>query len=182
MYNSSRGKVKTVKQLGITVKRKTASKFVINCLNRLGHSISYDEINHVETVFTEQQSVHQNIKSYVPNNVQPSIFVTFVYDNCDHNPETLTGVSMNFTNDIIIQRSSFSPNAIRPAVLSNTIQTSSKRRSFKPIHSELAPYFQPASKFNPSVVTDIAEEITKYMKFFPRKQTFCSPLQDTNPV
>ena len=107
VYNSTRGKLKTIKhvQLGILTKRKTGSKFLINCLNRLGHSMSYDEVNSVETAFAVVQSKEKNFQSYVPNNVQPSTFITFVYDNCDHNAETLHGISMHCTNGIIIQKS-----------------------------------------------------------------------------
>lgn len=106
IYNSSSGRIKTIKhvQLGIFTKRKTGSKLLLNCLNRLGHSISYDEVNNVETSFAEVQASNKNHRSFVPNNVQPSTFVTFVYDNCDHNPETLSGVSMHCTNGILIQK------------------------------------------------------------------------------
>ena len=105
IYNSTHGAIKTVKhlQLGIVTKRKTGSKFLINCLNKLGHTISYDEVSNVETSFAELQANHQSHHSFVPTNLQPSTFVTFVYDNCDHNPETITGVSMHCTNGIIIQ-------------------------------------------------------------------------------
>ena len=85
-------------------KRKTGSRFLIESLSRLGHSIGYDEVNNVETYFTEVQAYQRSHRSFVPNNVQPSTFITFVFDNCDHNPETLSGISLHCTNGIIIQR------------------------------------------------------------------------------
>ena len=47
LHNLIKGKQKTVKlvQLSIVTKRKTESNFMINSLDRFGHSISYDEVN-----------------------------------------------------------------------------------------------------------------------------------------
>jgi len=70
----------------------------------MGHSISYDEVNVLETALAEKQVQHQLLKSYVPSTVIPSTFVTFVYDNCDHNLETLSGASMHCTYGIIIPK------------------------------------------------------------------------------
>ena len=104
----TRGKFKTAKhtQLGVSVKRKTGSRSLIDCLNRLVHTISYHELNSLETAFSETQVEHQLVLAYVPPAVQSSIFLTFVYDSCDHNPETLTRAAMHCTNGIIIQRKS----------------------------------------------------------------------------
>lgn len=147
IYNSTRGKTKTIKhvQVGLFTKRKTGSRLIIDCLNRLGHSMSYDEVNLVETNFAEIQFHEQNSRDFVPNNVQPSSFVTFVYDNCDHNPETLTGVSMHCTNGIIIQRKN---NIIEEVPLTRDQNTpiTTKRRSFSAKTTELSPYFGPPEK------------------------------------
>ena len=53
VYNSSNGRIKTIKhvQLSLITKRKTGSKFLVNCLNRLGHCISDDQVNNIETFF-----------------------------------------------------------------------------------------------------------------------------------
>ena len=80
--NVTRGKLKTAKhtQLGVFVKRKTGSRVLIDCLNRLGHTISYHEVNLQETGFSEKQVEHQLVREYVPPAVQPSTFLTFVYE------------------------------------------------------------------------------------------------------
>ena len=90
-YNASMGRTRVKKhvQLGISIKRKTASVEVIRLLNHYGHSISYDEVNVLETRLAEDQVQHQNLGNYIPNNIQPSTFVTFIYDNCDHNVESI---------------------------------------------------------------------------------------------
>ena len=80
IYNMSNGKTKTIKhvQLGITTNCKTGSRLMLDSLNRLDHSISYDKVNNVEAPFAEVNFKNQNNRSFVPNNVQPSSFVTFV--------------------------------------------------------------------------------------------------------
>ena len=74
VYATSRGKVKTIKhvQLGLFTKRRTGSKLLISCLNRLGHCLNYDEINSVETSFAEIQAYRQIQRSFVPTNLQSS--------------------------------------------------------------------------------------------------------------
>ena len=130
VYNQSKGKLKTVKhvQLGIVTKRRTGLRFLFDVLNRMGHSISYDEVNNVETSFAEHQMHHQSRRSFVPNNIQPSTFITFVYDNCDHNPETLSGTSLHCTNGIIIQR----PTQNHPVHQSDHVPTVNERVGILP--------------------------------------------------
>ena len=71
IYNMSNGKIKTMKhfRLGTTTKRKTESGLMMDSLNYLGHSISYDEVNNVETLFAELNVKNQSNRSFVPNNV-----------------------------------------------------------------------------------------------------------------
>ena len=169
IYACSRGKLKTVKhtQLGLITKRKTGSKFLINCLNRLGHCLNYDDINKLETSFAEKQAIHVGTRSFLPNNVQPSTFVTFVYDNCDHNPETLSGATMHFTNGIIIQRSSNNDGTThdniqpRPAI--------SRRKSFRPIINEIQPYYAPKERLNPATVNEFEIDSDLMLELLSRK-------------
>ena len=76
---------------------------MINSLNRFGYSILYDEVNNIETFFAEMQANEQSHQSLVPNNIQPSTFITFVYADSDHSPETISSISLHCTNGIIIQ-------------------------------------------------------------------------------
>ena len=71
IYNATCGEKKTLKhiQLGIALKRKTGSRKIIQWLNRFGHSLSYKEVNVVETHLAEEQSNHECHKRYVPNNI-----------------------------------------------------------------------------------------------------------------
>lgn len=101
VYNVSIGKKRVPKhvQLGLAVKQKTESVITAHWLNRFDYSVLYDEINAIEKRLTEEQLASQNARRYIPDNIQPSMFVTFVYDNCD--VESLYNV--HGTNGIIIQ-------------------------------------------------------------------------------
>ena len=56
---------------------------MLDSLNCLGHSVFHDEVNNVETSFAELKVKNQSNWLFVPNNVQPSLFVTFIYENCE---------------------------------------------------------------------------------------------------
>ena len=133
----------------------------------MGHSISYDEVNAVETSFAEDHIHNQLLHSYVPNNVQPSVFVTFVYDNCDHNPETLSGVSMHCTNGIIIQKVIIGGMPHTANTIS--IGSSSKRRSFTAVTSKLMPYHRPVHRLVPSTHSDIERDLNALDELLSKK-------------
>ena len=69
--------------------RKSGSVDFIRWLNRLGQIVSYDEISSIKTKLADDQTSQREARKLVPNNIQLSLFVTFVYDNCDHNIESI---------------------------------------------------------------------------------------------
>eukprot|EP00794_Sanderia_malayensis_P001798 gene1798-2004_t len=71
--------------------------------NRQILSIGQDIMFCIKTSLAVRQSKEQLLKRFVPSIIQPSLFVTFVWDNNDINPETLTGTSMHCTNGIMLQ-------------------------------------------------------------------------------
>ena len=81
--NTTNGESKMVThvEVGLCTKRKTGSRKLITWLNRLGHSISYQDVNLAETHIAEEQIANVTTAAYVPNNIRPEEFVTFVYDN-----------------------------------------------------------------------------------------------------
>lgn len=105
IYSASNTKHKTSKHvlLSLCTKRKTGSKDLVKWLNRFGHCISYDETAYLETFLANEEIKNQMVKFYVPYSVQLSSFITFVWDNNDINPETLSRTSMHCTNGIIVQ-------------------------------------------------------------------------------
>ena len=52
---------------------------------------------------TAIHSNNQSIRNFVPNSLQQSLFATFVYDNGDHNAESLFGSSLHCTNRVALQ-------------------------------------------------------------------------------
>eukprot|EP00112_Aurelia_sp_Birch-Aquarium-sp1_P003504 Seg1392.2 transcript_id=Seg1392.2/GoldUCD/mRNA.D3Y31 product="hypothetical protein" protein_id=Seg1392.2/GoldUCD/D3Y31 len=108
VYSIKNGKDCTMKHvlLWLSGKRKTGSRQVLHWLNKFGHGISYDKVCYLETSIAQQQTQLQFQKNFIPATIQPSQLVTFVWNNNDINPETLTGVSMYSTNGIVIQKSS----------------------------------------------------------------------------
>ena len=89
--------------------------------------------------------------------------VTFVYDNCDHNVESLHGLTMHCTNGIVIQRSTPNVNALHIATATEVGSSGAsmvrlpKRSSFKPAYHELLPYIKSKNKDIPSPILDVDE-------------------------
>ena len=64
----------------------------------------YDEINATETTLAEEQWNNDIARRYVPNNIQPGMFILFVYDNCN--------VTLRGTKGIVILASKHEFNGI----------------------------------------------------------------------
>ena len=97
----------------------------------MGHSISYHDINLVEKHIPEEQIASVTTVPYVPNNIRPEEFLTFVYHNGDINVESVYGSSYHCTNAIAIQQKSIDrpEQTAAPA----TVTSNCRRRSFNPI-------------------------------------------------
>eukprot|EP00794_Sanderia_malayensis_P008325 gene8325-9216_t len=145
IYCVKNGKNRTVKNtlLSLLCKRKTGSRQVVKWLNRFGHRISYDEICVLETSIALQQTKNQIQRKFVPSIVQPSMFVTFVWDNNDINPESLTGVAMHCTNGIIIQLAHSAPSFSRENPVSHHL-VGKRERSFKGMPTIIDPIISKA--------------------------------------
>lgn len=49
------------------------------------HSFSYNEVNHTEIFFAYIHGNKRSKQFFILNSNEASAFLTFVYDNCDHN-------------------------------------------------------------------------------------------------
>ena len=58
----------------------------------------------METKLAKEQVNNQTNKSLVPAHIKTSVLVTFCYDNCDHNMESIYNTTLNCTNGIIIHQ------------------------------------------------------------------------------
>ena len=104
--NSSMGRKRTKKhvELRLCIKRITDSVDAARWLNCFRHSISYDEMNALETKLAEEQVNNQINTSLVHTHIQLSVSVTFYIDNCNHNMESIYNATLHATNGIIIRQ------------------------------------------------------------------------------
>ncbi len=130
----SRGRVKTQKHvaLPILVKNLGGGSEIITVLNRLGHSLSYTQIEEMETALAEEVAKPGLI---LPSNCQPEVFGTFCWDNSDLQEETLSGHgTTHCTSGIVIQQTvdtcSIGPRATPASLVDITnIQNSSNNNN-----------------------------------------------------
>ena len=89
----SRGRVKTSKHvlLPMTVKSLTGSVELITILNRFGHSLSYSQVEELETALAETQIARQQNDVLIPDACSPNVPGVFCWDNNDVLEETLSG-------------------------------------------------------------------------------------------
>ena len=108
-------------------------------MHKTNSSIYYDKINALETKVAEDQVNNQANTSLVPTHIQPSVFVTFCFDNCDQNVESIYNTTLHGANGIIVQQ--LDKQQVEATRNSCTIVNVEIRRSFKPIYHELHPYY-----------------------------------------
>ena len=72
-------------------------------MHKTNNSIYYDKINALETKVAEEQENSQANTSLVPTHIQPSVFVTFCFDSCDQNVESIYNTTLHGANGIIVQ-------------------------------------------------------------------------------
>jgi hypothetical protein len=117
------------------------------------------QVNYVETFLASEAIKYQNIHNYCPSTVQPSKFVTFVWDNNDINPETLTGVSMHCTNGIVIQLSNI--NHSMREIQRTPSALIKRKRSFQAVPNILTPYVN-KKREDPSHLSNLESTTIKF--------------------
>ncbi|CAB3979227.1 Hypothetical predicted protein [Paramuricea clavata] len=148
IYHANNGRRKKHVTFPFSVKRKTGSKMVINWISKFGHGISYDDVIILETHLAREHSKEQLLRTFIPATIQPGHFVKFVWDNNDINPESLRGIRMHCTNEIIIQSSNVPMRETKTSSTATSTDQSqddpSKPRSkkFPPLHVKIPAYIQ----------------------------------------
>ena len=108
MYCARHGSVKPPKHMALpmAVRHLTGSAQLITIRNRFGHSISYSQVEELDTALAMEnisQESHHDI--FIPQNINLNRPAVFCYDNNDLQEETLSGMgTTHCTNGIIIQR------------------------------------------------------------------------------
>ena len=111
------------------VKSKTGSVEIITVLNKLGHGISYSQLEEIETGIAEVQMKAVENGTLLPSNCQLNIFTTFAFDNNDLAEETLSGKNTTHCTDGIVIQSKADSCQASQIIDDNNINP--KRRSFK---------------------------------------------------
>ena len=94
IHCGSRGRTKTPKYvlLPTAVKSLTGNAELVTLLNRLGHGLSYSQIEELETAIAEQQITNLRNSVLLPTVCSPSVSAVFRWDNNDLQEETLSGI------------------------------------------------------------------------------------------
>ena len=153
--------MKTPKHVSLPflVKSKTGSIEIITVLNKLGHGISYSQLEEMETGIAEVQMKTVEHGTLSPCNCQLNTFTTFAFDNNDlakETPgETLPGKNTTHCTDgIVIQRKADSCQSL--IIDYNNVKP--KRRSFKAPPVPLVPYSE-GKRVSPKAVALDAEQL-----------------------
>ena len=87
---------------------------------------------------------------------------TFVYDNCDHNAESIYNVTVHGTNGIVIQLKPNHRGVTEDDLLPRLTSVSSKKhRSFKPVLQEIQPYIKSKQRANPKPIQHVGNNINQ---------------------
>ena len=113
IYAVSCGKQKPPKHilLAAAVKALTGNVELMQALNRLGHAVSYWQVEENETALClKKLATTAEGHVVLPENIFPYLFTTMAWDNIDILEETLTGGGTSHRgNGIIIQPTIYGP-------------------------------------------------------------------------
>ena len=113
IHVASHGRKKMPKHvsLAMTMRHITGSKLVVTLLNRMGHSVSHDDIEVVDTSLAREviaQSEHHGI--IIPTNIVPGAFIQMAGNNNDFLEHTLDGKQTTHSTTLVMyQRRLFGP-------------------------------------------------------------------------
>ena len=97
--------------LPYAVKTLTGNVELIQTLNRLGHGVSYSQLEENDTALCLQKLAATTIQQVVlPADIKPYVFANLAWDNIDRLEETLTGKGTSHrVNGIAVQPKIFGP-------------------------------------------------------------------------
>lgn len=134
------GRIKPPKHLLLpfAVKSLTGNTELVHTLNRLGHCVSYSQVEEVDTALCLQKMELSKDGIPLPANIYPGIFTTLAYDNIDRLEETISGAGTSHrVNGIAIQAKA---TVLAAPERHTTTVMKSKRRSVTPTHQMLPIY------------------------------------------
>lgn len=117
VYAITNGKVKPAKHvtLPFAVKSLTGNVELVHILNRLGHGVSYSQVEEIDTALCVQKLSASDGKPALPRDINAGVFTTLAWDNIDRLEETVSGKGTSHrVNGIAVQPKSQNPKAKDP--------------------------------------------------------------------
>ena len=136
VYVSSKGSKKMPKHVSMAtaIRHMTGSKELITMFNRWGHTLSYDEVERLETSIAQSQleKAMEDGTAVVPSNISGGTFVQAAADNIDLNEETLNGKQTTHATSLVLyQRQHILP--LAGTFGQTRMCNQSRRRSIGPV-------------------------------------------------
>jgi hypothetical protein len=159
IYAVTGGKQKTPKHVLLTyaVKTLTGNTEIIHSLNRLGHGISYSQLEENDTALClAKMAASQDEQAVIPTNIHKHVFTNLAWDNIDRLEETLTGKGTSHrVNGIAVQPKIYGPHLpdITPTTMKKT-----KQRTITASSTELPLYIAGERKGPIYPTTTFAEQ------------------------
>ena len=170
IYATTGGAVKPAKQLlmGLAFKSMTGSRRIIEILNRLGHSISYNATEELETELTFSSVTGDRITPYGIS-LDPSLACGVAFDNFDRYVETASGKD-TLHDTVGIAYQDVAPVSIQistpmPSGRDQNPTAKKRRRRYDSVGSDLEPYYKkPKMRFSNFLALGDARR-----KFYPSR-------------
>jgi len=145
VFNVSKGSVRPWKQtvLGLGLGTLTGSKLILRIMNRLGYSLSYDEVKALETEFAYSTEEGDND---APDGIElkGDLGTGLAWDNYDVNMETIDGkdtlhatVGICYQN-YVVERSEINDSVITTHSGRNRRRFDGREREIVPLHRQLS--------------------------------------------
>ena len=113
IYAVTRGQYKPPKHILLpnAVKALTGNTELITTLNKLGHGISYSQLEENETALClQKKAADSSNRVLLPSSIKSYIFTLLAWDNIDRQEETLSGKGTSHrVNGVVIQPKVFGP-------------------------------------------------------------------------
>jgi len=133
IHSASNSKVKLIKHisLAMAIHHLTGSTVLITLLNHMGHSLSYDEVQAVDTSLAMQvTALVEQMGTIIPSNISAGPFIQIAADNNDINEETMDGKNpAHATMIVVYQRKQ---HGTQPPSTSHADQTKCRRSLHSP--------------------------------------------------
>ncbi|XP_033475188.1 uncharacterized protein LOC117252428 [Epinephelus lanceolatus] len=164
VYAVTCGKVKPTKHivLPFAVKSLTGNVELIHILNRLGHGVSYSQVEEIDKALCLQKQAASGDVVPLPQNIKPGLFTTLAWDNIDRLEETLSGEGTSHrVNGIAVQAKYIDDHPAETRHLPCIPKT--KKRSIGAVEMVL-PIYNAGKRANPPVVQTVDADHTTVLQ------------------